>query len=121
MSLAKATFRAIKIKDLEGYDPDEFCVSPSRWGYGEVEGFPSEALLLMAQKKATTVDDICIIVVTDELGEYVIGCDGRLELFNAAPVYGKTGVRTVTYNRGRGALTDYSYDQMVVYRPGSTV
>ena len=121
MSLEKATLRAVKIKDLKGYDPDEFCVSPSRWGYWDVEGFPPETLLLMAQEKAAAVDDICIIVVTDELGEYVIGSGGHLMLFNAAPVYDKTGVRAVTYNRGRGALTDYLYDQRVVYRPGSTV
>jgi hypothetical protein len=119
MSLKKATLRAIRIRDLKGYDPDEFCVSPSRWGYWDVEGYPSEALLLMAQEKAAMVDDICIIVVTDELGEYAIVCDGRLKLFNAAPVYTETGIRTITYNTGRGALTDYLYDQRVVYRPGS--
>ncbi len=121
MSLKKATLRAIRIKDLKGYDPDEFCVSPSSWGYRDVEGYPSEALLLMAQEKAATVDDICIIVVTDELGEYVIGDGGHLRLFNAAPVYTKTGIRAITYNTGRGALTRYRYDQRFEYRPGSTV
>ncbi|MBR6168705.1 hypothetical protein IKQ74_02060 [Candidatus Saccharibacteria bacterium] len=121
MSIANATFRAVRIKDLEGYDPDEFCISPSSWGYRDVEEYPSETLLLMAQEKAATVDDICIVVVNDELGEYVIGCGGHLKLFNAAPVYTNTGIRAITYNTGRGALTRYWYDQRVEYRPRSTV
>ncbi len=121
MSLKKATLKAVRIKDLEGYDPDEFCMSPSSWGYWDVERYPSEPLLLMAQEKAATVDDICIIVVTDELGKYVIACGGHIKLFNAAPVYTKTGIRAITYNTGRGALTKYLYDQRVEYRPGSSV
>ena len=121
MSLEKAFIRAVKIRDLEGYNPDEFCVSPSNWGYRSVEEYPSEALLSMAQEKASAVDDICIIVVADQLGEYVITSGYRLRLFNATLTYDKTGVRAVTYNRGRGALTAYWYDRRVVYRAGSMV
>ena len=117
-----------KIAEIEGFNPREFCVKPSYWGYDYVSVYKAKELVVQATELAKAIDGICIAVIEDDLGTYVLGepctkgCSSKFLLFNAVEC-GRTGaqVRAITFNTGRGALTRYWYDEWIRYQPGSTV
>ena len=117
-----------RIDEIDGFDANEFCVNPSYWGYQMVYTYDATEAMAEATKLAEAVDGICIAVVKDSLGEYVLGescckgCSSKFMLFNAT----KTGsvdaeVRAITFNTGRGALTNYWYDEWIKFQKGSIV
>jgi len=117
-----------KISELEGFDPKEFCVKPSWWGYEKVESYDAKDFVEKAKELAKEVDGICIAIIKDETGEVVLGetCNkgrsSKFLLFNAATC-GKleADARAITYNTGLGALSKYWFDQYVKYEKGSVV
>ena len=118
-----------KVTEFDGFDPREFCVKPSYWRYNWVHDYdiPDE-YLAEAKNLAKEIDGICVAVIIDNVGEYVIGqsccsgCSSKFLLFNAAVTTRPTAeVRAITYNTGTGALTRYWYDKWLKYEPGSIV
>ena len=117
-----------KIVDMEEFDAEEFCITPSYWSYRRVNYYNANAKDAMeeAKKLAESVDGICIAIVKDPLGEYVLGehtdkgCSSKFMLFNAA----ETGrvdaeVHAITFNTGRGAMSRYWTDRWLKYQKGS--
>ena len=117
-----------KIEEFDGFNAKEFCVKPRYWGYQMVYSYEAKEALEEAKKIAERIDGICIAVVSDNLGEYVLGescdkgCSSKFILFNAKTT-GRVDaeVRAITYNTGRGALTKYGFDKWIKFQKGSIV
>lgn len=115
-----------RIDTFEGFDPAEFCVKPSYWGFDMEYYYDAKEAMEEARNLAASVDGICVAVVHHATGSFVLGescskgCSSKFILFNAAECKRvNAGVRAITFNTGRGALTNYWYDRFVRYQPGS--
>ena len=124
----KMRIKMIRVTEMNGFNAKKFCVKPSYWDYKMVYSFDAKEAMEEAKKLATEVDGICIAVVSDNLGEYVLGepcskgCSSKFILFNAK----KTGrddaeIHAITFNTGRGALTQFWYDEYIKFQKGSIV
>ena len=118
-----------RIKDLYGFNAKQFCITPKYWGYQTVRFFDVKEALEKAKKLAEGVDGICIAVVADDLGEYVLGesrnkgCSSKIILFNAIDARNRVDaeVRAITFNTGRGAFGKYDIDEWIKFQKGSIV
>ena len=117
-----------RITSFEGFDAKEFCVKPSYWGYQMVYSYDAKEAMEEAKRLAEGIDGICIAIVSDDLGEYVLGescnkgCSSKFIIFNAKTT-GRVDaeVRAITFNTGRGALTRYWYDEWIKFQKGAIV
>lgn len=117
-----------KISEFGDFDPKEFCVKPSYWGYDMEYSYHATEAMEKAKELAASVDGICIAIVHTITGDFVLGescskgCSSKFILFNATGCYrAEAEVRAITYNTGRGALSRYWYDKFIKYQPGSEV
>lgn len=116
----------IPVKSLKGLDPKEFCVNPSCWSYDMEYSYNAKDAMEEATRKAADMKEICIAVVHDELGTYVLGescakgMQSKFILFNAVKCNrADAEMRAITFNTGRGATTKYWVDMWIAYHPGS--
>lgn len=117
-----------KVSTLKGFDSREFDLNPKAYGL-EWEKWHEvpQALALAEELCAASCDDICIAIVKGEAGEYVLAKedtmrDIRMILFNAQQEYRHLAIlRAITYNRGKGPLSKYWFDQHLAYSPGKVV
>lgn len=118
---------AIPVSSLKRFNPKEFWVRPGRdHGFEWQERHSiSKELFEQCKQAASLVADICIVKLSDNIGEFVLGescskgCSSKFILFNAAACGREAAeLRAVTPNTGKGALTRYWYDQFFCYRKG---
>lgn len=115
-----------KIEGFDGFDPKEFCVKPSYWGFDVEYSYNAKEAMEEAKELAASVDGICVAIVHSVTGDFVLGescskgCSNKFILFNAVECCReKAEVRAITFNTGRGALTRYWYDRFVRHQPDS--
>ena len=115
-----------KVEEFKGFDPKEFDLRPGDWRYEMEHSYRvSSELMDQVVAAAKEVDGVCIAIVHHPTGDFVIGEDctwgKKFVLFNAAVTYNRmeASFRGINYNRGKGALTAYSYDHFFKYEQGS--
>lgn len=112
-----------RIDEIDGFTKAEFCVNPRYWGYKMQYGYqlPKEVIdeITVAASK---VDGICFAEITDDFGTFVVGSSCNKGMSNSFWLYNaqrcsriSAEVRAITYNTGRGALTDFWTDQWLHY------
>lgn len=125
--------RVEKLKKLieESYgsfDSKEVCVEPYDYGFkscmiSELDNLSIEE----ARKKALEIDEVCVVFVENPAGEeFVVSSRpswyDTFVLFNAERSNNIAAeMRTITYNKGKGALTVFLHDKRVVYKKGSVL
>ena len=115
----------IPVRNIEGFKPQRFVVYPDRH---IVYSYKHPELVEQAKLAALEVQEVCIAVFQDELGEFALGtpCEKGLSerfiLFNAQICNRVDAeMRAVTWNTGRGALSMYWYDEFIRYEKGGVV
>jgi|GEM_PF-2508675 hypothetical protein len=120
--------KVIPVRELEGFDPKAFSVRP--WDDHRIKWTKSckisKQLFEECKKAAMQINEICIVELSNELGSFTIGescskgCSSKFILFNATKCGRESAdIRAVTPNTGKGALTQYWYDQFFCFEKGS--
>ena len=113
-----------RVTEFEGFNPKRFCVKPNYWNYKYVPTNEAEAEFEEAKRLAKDVDGICIAVIHDNLGDYVLGESSKewspkFILFNAVKTTRSSAeLRAIAFDKGPRSLSNYWYDSFIKYQKG---
>ena len=109
-------------------DNNEFNLNPFEYGYRMVTYSKTAEIFNLARQMATKIDGICVAVINDFSGKYVLGntCKNGLSrrflLFNAEKSDKENGeIRAITFNTNNATLTRYWFDCWVQYKRGAVL
>ena len=121
----KKELTMVPVSQWPNFLPRAFNIFPDRQ---IVFDYDSKECMEQAREAAKAVDEVCIALFSDPIGEFVLGtycCKGssmRYILFNAAECKrAEADFRAVTPNTGRGALSFYWYDRWIKFEKGGIV